>query len=299
MLVDEYDKPILNVLNSPEAALRHRSTLQGFYSTIKKEDKRIRFCFVTGLTRFTHVSLFSGANNLTDITLEPTYSEICGYTQSELDAVFAEELTGVDQEEIRNWYNGYSWRGNEKVYNPYTVLQLLRKGEFGAWWYESSTPTFLHDALKGRKLLPSAWEKSEITVRDLDAFEIENISTEALLFQTGYLAIMKESKTGGILKYHLGYPNREVRQSLTETMLGNLIPGLYVSLGECTSNLPRIIQGGAIDELHDTLKSAFAGIPYNWHTTSLVANYEAYFASVVYGICVGAELDGSSLQSAG
>ena len=130
VLVDEYDKPILDALETPEAARANRDYLRGLYGVIKDSDAHVRFTFLTGISKFSKVNLFSQLNNLTDITLDRVYSSICGYTEGDLDTVFAAELAGLDRERVREWYNGYSWRGTEKVYNPYDVLLLLRRGEF-------------------------------------------------------------------------------------------------------------------------------------------------------------------------
>ena len=125
VLVDEYDKPILDALEAPEVARANRDYLRGLYSAIKVSDAHIQFAFLTGVSKFSKVSLFSGLNNLKDITLDARYSAICGYTDADLDAVFAPELPGLDRDEIRRWYNGYSWLGEEKVYNPFDILLLF------------------------------------------------------------------------------------------------------------------------------------------------------------------------------
>ena len=125
-----------------EVARANRDFLRGLYAVIKDCDAHVRFTFITGVSKFSKVSLFSGLNNLTDITLEPSYSALCGYTEADLDAVFAPELPGLDRNQIRDWYNGYSWLGNEKVYNPFDILLLFRRRRFAAYWFETGTPTF-------------------------------------------------------------------------------------------------------------------------------------------------------------
>ena len=142
VLVDEYDKPILDVLDEPEVARANRDFLRGLYATIKSSDAHIKFTFLTGVSKFSKVQLFSGLNNLKDITLDTRYSAICGYTDADLDTVFAPELPGLDREEIRDWYNGYSWRGEEKVYNPFDILLLFDSRAFFASipyeWYTNN-----------------------------------------------------------------------------------------------------------------------------------------------------------------
>ncbi|CAG0910510.1 unnamed protein product, partial [Cyprideis torosa] len=146
VLIDEYDKPILDALDYPEVAKANRDFLRGFYGTIKDYDAHIRFSFLTGVSKFSKVSLFSGLNNLYDITISPEYSAICGYTDHDVDTVFAAELDGLDRDEIRDWYNGYNWLG-ESVYNPFDVLQLFKRREFKNYWFETGTPTFLVNVL--------------------------------------------------------------------------------------------------------------------------------------------------------
>jgi hypothetical protein len=142
VLVDEYDKPILDNLTEPDRARAMREALRDLYSVLKDADAHLRFVFITGVSKFSKVSLFSGLNNLNDITVAPEYSALCGYTEHDVDTVFAPELPGLDRERIRRWYNGYNWRG-EAVYNPFDVLLLFQKREFRPYWFETGTPTFL------------------------------------------------------------------------------------------------------------------------------------------------------------
>ena len=178
ILVDEYDKPILDALEVPEIARANRDVLRGLYATIKDCDAHFRFTFLTGVSKFSKVRLFSGLNNLTDITIDPRYSAICGYTEEDLDTVFAPELPGLDREEIRHWYNGYGWLGDEKVYNPFDILLLFDKRAFGTYWFETGTPTFLIETLFNRRV--SSLELNDMigvefskNTRNITAFEIE------------------------------------------------------------------------------------------------------------------------------
>ena len=138
VLVDEYDKPILDALDTPDVARANRDFLRGVYGVVKDADAHVRFSFFTGVSKFSKVSLFSGLNNLIDITLEPEFSAVCGYTDRDLDTVFAPELPGLDRDQIREWYNGYRWLG-EEVYNPFDILLLFRRRKFGAYWFETGT----------------------------------------------------------------------------------------------------------------------------------------------------------------
>ena len=150
VLVDEYDKPILDNLTQPDRAREMRDGLLNLYSVIKGADADLRFAFLTGVSKFSTVSLFSGLNNLNDITVDERYSAICGYTEADLDVIFAPELADLDREQIRTWYHGYHWTG-ESVYNPFDLLLLFQKRRFRPWWFETATPTFLVDLLTERQ----------------------------------------------------------------------------------------------------------------------------------------------------
>ncbi len=238
VLVDEYDKPILDALNTPEVAGANRDFLGGLYAVVKDSDAHIRFSFIAGVSKFSKASLFSGLNNLKDITLDPRYATICGYTEEDLDAVFAPELTGLDRNEIRGWYNGYGWRGDTKVYNPFDILLLFDNREYGAWWFETGTPSFLVETLLERRVGTIGLEAMAGSGVLLSSFDVGDMATEALLFQTGYLTITGEENLGGKILYRLGYPNREVRQSLNERLLRALTPrssGQGGTTSNCTS----------------------------------------------------------------
>ena len=281
VLIDEYDKPILDALEVPEVARANRDFLRGLYATIKDCDAHIAFSFLTGVSKFSKVSLFSGLNNLKDITLDPRYSAICGYTEADLDAVFAAELPGLDREEIRTWYNGYNWLGEEQVYNPFDVLLLLDRRQFGAYWFETGTPTFLLEMLLARGVSALALEGLLSSEELLSAFDVDHIATEALLFQTGYLTIRRAELRGGRMFYRLGYPNREVQQSLNESLLSHLTgnPSRRV---EHSARLYDLLLVNDFDGLETLFEAFFASIPYQWHTNNEIANYEGYYASVFY-----------------
>ena len=201
VLVDEYDKPILDALENQELAGANRDFLRGLYGVIKDSDAHVRFAFLTGISKFSKVSL-------TDITLDLRYSSICGYTERDLDTVFGPELAGLDRDQVREWYNGYRWRGDEKVYNPYDVLLLLRRRRFRAHWFETGTPAFV-EAVRapGVNRVWTRWWHGETAVGVRRGARRH----EALLFQTGYLTRGWEAGRS--------YPNREVRESLNKQLL--------------------------------------------------------------------------------
>ena len=281
VLVDEYDKPILDALEEPEAARTNRDYLRGLYGVIKDCDAHVRFSFLTGVSKFSKVSVFSVLNNLTDITLDPAFSAICGYTEGDLDKVFALELDGLDRQQVREWYNGYSWLGEEKVYNPYDVLLLLRRRQFAAHWFETGTPAFLVDTLFKRRVSTVTLGEMVSTEELLSAFDVEYIGTEALLFQTGYLTITGEERLGGKPLYRLDYPNREVRQSVNEYLLRHLVQDVERQTAN-SLRLARLLETHDCDGLKDLLHAFFASIPYEWYTNNDIADYEGFYASVVY-----------------
>ena len=290
VLVDEYDKPILDALNAPEIARANRDYLQGLYSTVKFADAHIKFTFLTGVSKFSKVSLFSGLNNLTDITLNPHYSSICGYTDEDLDTVFEPELAGLDRQAIRDWYNGYNWRGAEKIYNPFDILQLFFNREFDAYWFETGTPSFLIETLSRRRIGSPALDGMLGTSALLSKFDVDGMATEALLFQTGYLTIKGVEDMGGSPVYRLGYPNREVRQSLNESLLDAMLPD-SVRRVEQGIRLHQLLAADDFEGLEALFRAFFSGIPYDWHRKNDIANYEGYYASVFYSHFAAAGMD--------
>ena len=218
VLVDEYEKPVLDNLDTPETARAVRDYLFGFYATIKSSDADIHFSLLTGVHKFPLAGPFSGLNNLIDITLDSRYSAICGFTDSDLDSVFAPEFPGLDRDEIRDWYNGYNWGGDEKVYNPFDILRLFDRREFGALQVETDTPSFVVETLSGREIHSADLEEMMGSPDLLSTFDVEHMTTEALLFQAGYITITEERNRGHELFFRLGYPNRAARKRLDRTL---------------------------------------------------------------------------------
>ncbi len=281
VLIDEYDKPILDVIDRPEMAVANRDYLRGFYGIIKGSARDVRFVFVTGVSMFSRVSLFSGLNNLRNISLDPDYSTICGYTDRDLDTVFAPELTGLDRNKVRKWYNGYHWLGDEKLYNPFDLLLLFATRNFKAHWFETGSPTFLFRTMVEREVSPLELENRVTDEELVSNFDIENISIEALLFQTGYLTITEMEQDGALTFYTLDYPNLEVRQSVNQGLLGYLgRSGKEVS--DHGKELGRLLSDNDFDGFAERLKSFFAGIPYQWQTGNGPARYEAWYAGMLY-----------------
>ena len=281
VLVDEYDKPILDMLQDPDLARANRDYLRGFYGIIKGSAHHVRFALVTGVSMFSKVSLFSGLNNLEDISFNPRYATICGYTEDDIDRVFTPELDGLDREEVRTWYNGYHWRGGEKVYNPFDVLLLLRNREFRPYWFETGSPAFLFRMLMEKSIGTMELENRMADMSLVSKFDVGAIGIEALLFQTGYLTIADEQREGFRTYYRLDYPNLEVRISLNEELLGYLgKPGREPL--EQGRELCVLLEDNDFGGFAERLRSYLSGIPYQWHASGDLARYEAWYASLLH-----------------
>ena len=281
VLVDEYDKPILDVLHDPDLAIANRDYLRGFYGIIKGSAEHVRFVFVTGVSMFSKVNLFLGLNNLKDISLDPRYATICGYTDDDIDEVFGPELGGLDREDIRTWYNGYHWRGGERVYNPYDVLLLFDSREFRPYWFETGSPTFLFQALMEKGIGPMDLENRLADMALVSKFDVNDIGIEALLFQTGYLTIADEQKDDFDNVYRLDYPNHEVRLSLNRRLLDYLSKAGRKSLDDGRA-LRNLLEANDFDGFGDRLRSYLSGIPYQWHVTGDLTRYEAWYVSLLH-----------------
>ena len=289
VLIDEYDKPLLDNLTRPESARSLRDRLRNLYSVIKDSDAHVRFAFLTGVSKFSKVSLFSDLNNLRDITLSQDYSAICGYTDLDVDTVFAPELAGLDREEIRRWYNGYNWTG-AAVYNPFDVLLLFQERQFRPWWFETGTPTFLIDLLTERQTWLPTLGQWETDAALLSSFEIGQIASEALLFQTGYLTIDREEDHFGEYWYRLRYPNQEVYQSLINGLLKVWTPNGPALLTH-KRQLGDLLLTNNFAGMERLFTAFFASIPADWHRKNPIARYEGYYASVFYAYFAALGLD--------
>ena len=281
VLVDEYDKPILDLLDKPEIAIANRDYLRGFYGIIKDCARDVRFVFVTGVSMFSKVSLFSGMNNLRDISLVPRYATLCGYTDHDLDTVFADELEGLDRDKIRLWYNGYHWRGDEKLYNPYDILLLFSDREFQAHWFETGTPTMLYNQIKREHVNPMTLNNTSVSRALASKFDVGDVDLRALMFQSGYLTIVGEELKSDRTYFTLDYPNWEVRRSFTKGLLAYM--GLDSSrvVRDCRALLDRLVAND-FDGFRQALNTFIDGIPHPWYDVSRVEVYEAHYASMLY-----------------
>lgn len=288
VLIDEYDKPILDRIEDKEEARKIRDVLKNLYSVLKPIDAFLEFVFITGVSKFSKVSLFSGLNQLNDISLDREYATICGYTQEELETVFAEILKEVDLSAIKCWYNGYSFCG-ELLYNPFDVLLYLQKKDFRPYWFETGTPEFLIKLLVDKAFLIPQMEELIATEDLVGNFDIDFIEPENLLFQAGYLTIKRcDSSPAGSI-YYLTYPNKEVKISLNRSLLRYITNSIKPT--RLTFDLYRIFGEGDIASLERVLKSLFSSIPSEWYRRNEISRYEGYYVSVIYSFFAGAGLN--------
>ncbi len=287
ILIDEYDKPILDNIEKPELAEKIRDLLSNFYGVIKGLDEYLRFVLLTGVTKFSKVNLFSKLNNLYDITVNRKFSDICGYTEDDLDKYFSEYLKGADREEIRKWYNGYSWLG-ERVYNPFDILLFIsNEFQFRPYWFETGSPTFLIKLMKKKKYYIPQLEGKKATDSLLGSFDVYTMKIEALLWQTGYLTIKNTIPMPDKSSlYVLSYPNLEVKKSLNEVILEYL----FGEQPEADSILMKLYNAD-IDGFMENFKSLFASISYTNFTKNEIDAYEGYYASVVYSYLASLGID--------
>ena len=290
ILVDEYDKPILDNIENTTLAAQIRDGLKNLYSVIKDSDQYVRFCFITGVSKFSRVSIFSGLNNLEDISLDPRVGALCGYTRQELQTVFEDQLEGVDPDQLQSWYDGYTFLGKERVYNPFDVLLFFKKKKFSNYWFESGTPGFLVKLLREKKWYLPELEGIEVNESMLSSFEIENLLPEAVLFQTGYLTIKNVSNLGPRRYYQLGFPNLEVKMSFCESLLAGYTHNVPQQT-RLQNSMYQALENHDMDLMRSTLQSLFSSIPHEWYTSSNMDQYEGYYASVVYSFLASLGFD--------
>ena len=300
ILVDEYDKLILDNLDQVEIAREAREILKDLYTTIKDSDEFIKFAFLTGVSKFAKVSIFSGLNNLKDITLDKRYGAICGYTQHDLETVFAQYLRNADMNRIREWYNGFNFLG-ESVYNPFDILLFIDHDfEFRSYWFATGTPTFLIKLIRQQNYFIPRLADLRVNSSLIDSFDIENIKLEPILFQAGYLTIkaVKELEFGGY-EYLLAMPNKEVTISFNDLLIQYLTDEAQFTTTKST--LYTALNTGDLALLEQTLSSLFASIPYNNYVNNTISSYEGYFASVIYAYLasLGLDITGEDVTSRG
>ncbi len=288
ILVDEYDKPILDNLDQPEMAYLAREELKALYAGIKANDAHIRFAFLTGVSKFSKVSVFSGINNIEDISLTPQFATMCGYTQNDLETVFANHLKGADMEKVKEWYDGYYFMGDH-VYNPFDILLFLRNdNQFKNYWFESGTPSFLVKLLGQQRFFMPNLNRLKAGEELLSSFDIEKISPVTLLFQTGYLTIKEVRRRGTFVSYILGFPNLEVSAAFSNSLLSLFTNTSYRN--GIQSDLYFSLEDRDMEQFKAAIHALFAAIPYHNYTKNDLARYEGFYASVIFTWLSSAQL---------
>ncbi len=286
ILVDEYDKPLLDNIENLEEVRRIRETLKDFYTVIKAMDAHVRFVLLTGVSKFSRVGVFSGLNNLNDITMDAQYASLLGITQEEVDTCFAGYLeeaavemglsTAALREQIRLWYNGFCFaRRCVSVYNPFSLLLLFQKREFQNYWFESGTPTFLLKLLKQQDYNLQNLEQLDIPELAFSAYEIEKLDIIPLLFQTGYLTIKGYDNV--FQTYTLSYPNYEVRRAFLAYLLTTYSAVDLSMAGSSLKQLARALLNADWPRFFDVLNSLLASISYELHIKQ-----EKYYQTIFY-----------------
>jgi hypothetical protein len=274
ILVDEYDKPILDVIEDKKEAEEVRKQLKALYSTLKGLDRYIRFVLVTGVSKFAKVSLFSGLNQLEDISLNKDYGNICGYTQQELELYFKDYLQDLNIEEIKEWYNGYYFL-QDTLYNPFDILLYLKNKVLRNYWYETGKTEFLFKLLKTRNYELPYLNKLYYTSDILDKFDLEYITIEALMFQTGYLTIKEVKTIESEEMYILDYPNKEVRQSFNRDLVFCITKSYHT---DRIYNLKIAIINEEIEKIKEQIEIFINSISYN------ILKNEYVYQAAIYGL---------------
>jgi hypothetical protein len=280
VLIDEYDKPILDKIDNSAVAIDMREGLKNLYAVLKGADEHLKFVFLTGVSKFSKVSLFSGLNQLTDITLDERYSDICGYTDADVDTVFAPELPGLDRELIRQWYNGYNWLGTS-VYNPFGLLKLFDTRKIRPHWFETGTPGFLIKLLEKRQQFTPDLSRIVASESLLATFDVDNIPVEALMFQAGYLTIASCRQILGRLELTLKYPNLEVQAALNDSLLQSLTGNQNVPESRI-SKLYDLLMAQDFAGLKNLFHAFYASIANDWYRKNEMSGFEGYYVSIFY-----------------
>ncbi|MDR0867740.1 MAG: ATP-binding protein, partial [Planctomycetota bacterium] len=285
VIIDEYDKPLLETIDAPEKHRELRSALKSFYGVLKPADEHLRFVFITGVTKFAQVSIFSDLNHLKDLTLDPRYADLCGWTQEEVEANFAPEIDLCAAEtdratylaRLKNFYNGY--RFSEKkltVYNPFgLLLHFDSAGKFSSYWYNTGTPTFLLKLINEQKIDILKLEHWRVDESSFQKFDIANLNATVVLYQSGYLTIRDYDAAEA--EFILDYPNEEVRASFADALIEGV---LRVETNERRAFLSRFVRAilhGEPTTAMELLPPFFASIPHE-----IIVKKEHYYQTVVH-----------------
>ncbi len=268
LLIDEYDKPIIDYLDDVPEAEKNRDVLKGFYSVLKNSDPHIELLFMTGVSAFSMVSIFSDLNNLKNLSLHPLTNSLLGITHEEVSHYFTEVLakTAIQenktlddlQSELAQWYNGYSWDGKTRVYNPFPLLSYLDSGQFNNYWFSTGTPTFLVKEMKKQGLFNIS--NIQTVSSDLSNFDFVHLNPITVLFQTGYLTVKEYDPE--VFLYTLDYPNKEVRHSLEQLLMNDYMSRPVHGALPRVVNIMKALRQKDLDTVIEIINAAFAGIPY-------------------------------------
>ncbi len=292
ILIDEYDKPIIDFVEytKREIAEKNREILRSFYSVIKDLDAHIKFFFITGISKFSKLSLFSELNNLTDLTFDRECANVTGYTQEDIVQNYSHYLSKIEAdfncdrkvlfEKIKLWYNGYSWDGRNFVYNPYSVLSFLKHSVFQNYWFQSGTASFLIKLIKEKEISLNKFDAPfKVDSNDFNFYSIEDLDVTAILFQGGYLTIKERIMDEDYnLYYMLAYPNKEVRDSFHKNLVRAFIGVSNQELLEKVKVLKNMLEANKIDDFIEILKTIYADIPSH----IFIADKESYYHSIIY-----------------
>jgi hypothetical protein len=295
ILVDEYDKPLLNRLDTPEVE-KLQSVLKSFYGVIKTTEHAQRFAMITGISKFSKVSIFSDLNNLTDLTMTAPESTMLGYTQEELEDNFDEHIDSLAKaqglskyeclDKLKVWYNGYRFEDNAPtVYNPVSVMKCFQNLKFNNFWFETGTPSFLIKLLKEK---PVDFGDLTLSAPSMDSYDPKNINPLTLLFQTGYLTI-DNCETGPLGNiYHLRFPNQEVSTAFNFTLASNFSANTDGVLNRTCLKIIEALKNGDVDEILENMRILFSQVP-----NEITLDYEKYYQSLMFFILrlLGTEVD--------
>ena len=286
VLIDEYDKPMLQAIGNEPLQTEYRNTLKAFYGVLKSCDKYLRFAMLTGVTKFSKVSVFSDLNNLMDISLSSRFASICGITEQELHQYFKEDIRllgesqGMSPEdaarELKQWYDGYHFSDkSEDIYNPFSLLNTFAQRQFGSYWFETGTPTFLVELLKHCRYDLNRLTQEMAMADSLNGMDSMEENPVPILYQSGYLTIKDFDRE--FRYYTLGFPNKEVEEGFTKFLLPHYA---HLSSGNSAFELSRFVQevrGGQTDAFMKRLQSFFADCPYE-----LARDLERHYQNVLF-----------------
>lgn len=308
LLIDEYDKPIIDFLRQKEKADANRKMLKKFFSPLKDLEQKgyLRFLFITGISKFSKVSIFSDLNNLTDLTIDPLGADLVGITNQELLDYFGDFIQHSANtlsmpvsellEGVKIWYDGYSYDGKTFLYNPFSLLNFFRKSRFGNFWFATGAPTFLVNSLRDKRLKMTEVEGKEVAEMFFDRFTIKDLDIHNLLFQTGYLTIKSTRRRRWQTLYTLNYPNEEVRQSFVHNLIEAYTHQPATIVSNALLKMELALEEGQVNGFIDQLDILLSDISYHLFPKSkkeptpkdekkAFAAWEGYFQTIVYLIC--------------